>query len=172
MIKDELYYIFEKYRTDIFIETGTHLGYSVDRALDIGYNQIFTVEINRELYSKALDKFTHDRNVFLYFGYSVSCLEEILQRVNKKSTLWLDAHMSGISRNCPTLEEIKIIGNHKIKDHIILIDDMADFGTPAHENITIDDLKEEILNINSNYTFKFESTSKPNNVLVCEVINP
>lgn len=168
-IKDELYDIFSKYKSDIFVETGTHMGYSVARALAIGYKRIYSMEIDVERYHYCLDKFTKDENVFLFYGDSLTQLPNILACINTKCTFWLDAHMSNISRNCPTLEELKIISNHNIKDHTILIDDMRDFGTPNHEGITIADLQKEILKINFNYRFRFESTSIPNNVMVCEI---
>ena len=168
-VKDNLYDILERYKTDVFIETGTFQGHSVARALAIGYKAIYSCEINQERFMDCLDKFHKDEQVRLYFGDSLHALPLILKDLDARATFWLDAHMSGISRNCPTLEELKIIGQHHIKDHLILIDDMMDFGTPAHEGITIADLKNQILQINPDYKFSFESTSKPNNVLVCKI---
>ena len=170
--KDNLYQIFKKHKTNIFIETGSGMGHGIARALDIGYELIHSIEIKDELWSFCLDKFNHNESVHLHYGDSLHWLPEILKDIPEKATFWLDAHMSGISRNCPTLEEIKLIAKHHIKDHIILIDDMADFGTEAHEGITVEQLKWEVLKINPKYEFSFDSTSKPNNVLICQVQNP
>jgi hypothetical protein len=168
-MRDELYQIFSKYKTDVFIETGTYRGDSIIRALDIGYKQIHSIEINFDRYEYCVDMFRNDEKVHLRYGDSLMQLPVILENIDQKCTFWLDAHMSQISRNCPTLEELKIIGQHHIKDHIILIDDMQDFGTQAHEGITIQDLQSEILKINFDYKFSFESTSIENNVLVCQI---
>jgi hypothetical protein len=168
-VKDELYNIFNKYKTNIFIETGTFKGHSVARALDLGYSSAYSIEINFENWAYCIEQFEYDARAILFYGDSLTHLPLILGNVNQQCTFWLDAHMSGISRNCPTIEELKIIGQHSIKNHIILIDDMMDFGTPAHEGITINDLQNEVLKINPDYKFSFESTSKPNNVMVCKV---
>lgn len=168
MKKDQLYKIFQKYLTDIFFETGTHLGQSVERAVNIGYKEIHSIEIIKDRYDECFEKFKNNENVFLYLGDSLIWIPEILNTIDCRCTFWLDAHMSQVSRNCPTLEELKLIGQHHIKDHIILIDDMRDFGTQAHEFIKIDDLKQQILAINPSYKFSFQSTSIPNNVLVCK----
>ncbi len=35
---------------------------------------------------------------------------------------------------CPLIEELTIISQHHIKDHIILVDDIQDFGTWVFDN--------------------------------------
>ena len=107
-MKDELYEIFNKYRSDVFIETGSFEGDSIARALDIGYGIIHSIEINEDRFRYCLDKFQYDERTHLHFGDSLTQLPLILENLDQKATFWLDAHMSGISRNCPTLEELKI----------------------------------------------------------------
>ena len=168
-VKDELYDLFKEHKTSHFIETGSYEGHSIARALDIGYNRIYSCEINLDRYNDCLDKFHRNENVLLYYGDSLHALPLMLKDIDQKCTFWLDAHRSGISRDCPTLEELKIIGQHHIKDHTILIDDVSDFGTEAHEGITILDLQMEILKINKHYIFSYIDTCKPNNVMICKV---
>lgn len=167
--KDKLYQLFSKYKSDIFIETGTHMGYGIERALDLGYEKIFSIEIMEGYYSGSVEKFQYDENVFLYYGDSAMHLLEILKRVNKRATFWLDAHMAGPGQPCPILYELKAIGEHKIKDHNILIDDVRDFGTDAHDYITIQQVQEALLKINFNYKFAFESSGIVDNVLVATI---
>ena len=169
VVKDELHQLFSKYKSDIFIETGTHMGYGIERALDLEYEKIFSIEIMEGYYSGSVEKFQQDHNVFLYFGDSVIQLPEILKRVNKRATFWLDAHMAGPGQPCPILYELKAIGEHKIKDHNILIDDVRDFGTDAHDYITIQQVQEALLKINFNYKFTFESSSIVDNILVATI---
>lgn len=163
--KDELYDLFVKYKTDTFIETGTHMGAGIERAVDIGYERIFSIEIVEAYYNGTVEEFRNDKNVFLYFGDSVVQLPEILKRVKSKSTFWLDAHMSGIGKNCPILEELKAIEKHKIKNHNILIDDIRDFGTQSHDFITMRQVQMALLDINPAYEFLFESSSIQHNIL-------
>lgn len=165
MIKDVLYKIFLKYKTDIFIETGSHLGYGIDRAIDIGFDQIYSIEIEESYYDHCCGKFQFNANVALYYGSSEVRLPDILSKVNERATFWLDAHMATFGGPCPIITELKMISEHKIKCHNILIDDMRDFGTEAHDYITIQDLKNELLLINPEYTFEFESTGIKDNVL-------
>ena len=58
MVKDELYGLFLKYKTKVFIETGTHMGNGIDRALDIGYDKIFSVEIMEGYFNACIEKNT------------------------------------------------------------------------------------------------------------------
>jgi len=169
-MKDELYRLFEEYKNNIFIETGSHLGDGIQRAVDIGYRQIYSMEINHKYYHKCVARFKRNGNVHLLLGDSLDWLPKILKSINEPCTFWLDAHMSKISRNCPTLEEIKLIGQHKIKKHTFIIDDMQDFGTAAHENIKMEDLMYAILDINPDYDFLLESSQIENNVLVATIL--
>ena len=171
-MKDELYRIFEENKTNVFIETGSHLGESIQRAIDIGFQDIYSMEIKQDFHFRCQSKFMSFPQVHLALGDSLVKLPEILNRVKEQATFWLDAHMSMLARNCPTLEEIKIIGSHHIKNHIIIIDDMRDFGTKEHEFITMDDLMIAILDINPDYTFFIESSCIADNVLVARVIEP
>jgi SAM-dependent methyltransferase len=168
-MKDELYRLFEEYKTNIFIETGSHLGEGIARAVLIGYKEIHSIEIQQKYYIECRNRFRSISNISLYLGDSLKVLPNILSQVNEPCTFWLDAHMSYVSRNCPTLEEIKLIGQHHIKTHTFIIDDMMDFGTKAHENITMEDLMIAILEINPDYTFLLESSQIANNVLVATV---
>lgn len=170
-MKDELYQIFEANKTNIFIETGSHLGEGIQRAVEIGFRDIYSVEIKQDFHFHCMGKFSGNEGVHLSLGDSLNKLPEILSKVNEQSTFWLDAHMSNITRNCPTLEEIKLIGQHPIKNHIIIIDDVRDFGTAAHENIKIEDLMYAILDINEDYFFSIESSCIADNVLVARVID-
>lgn len=171
-MKDELYRIFEENKTNIFIETGSHVGEGIQRAVDIGYRDIYSIEISPNYHSRCKSRFMAHSNVHLILGDSLVKMPEILEKVHDQATFWLDAHMSMVARNCPTLEEIKIIGKHKIKNHIFIIDDLRDFGTKNHEFITIEDLMYAILDINENYTFFIESSCVQDNVLIAYVIEP
>ena len=169
MKKDELYELFRKYKTDIFVETGSHLGYGIDRAIDLGYDEIHSIEIQERYYDACVEKFRNEDFVFLYFGNSVVQLPAILKNFKRKATFWLDAHMVGPGQQCPVLDELRAIKQHKVKNHTILIDDMRDFGTEAHDYISIGDLNRALLDINPAYEMTFESTGIKNNVLAATI---
>lgn len=171
-MKDELYQIFEENKTNIFIETGSHQGEGIARAVEIGFKEIYSFEIQKKYYDYCRERFRNNPNVHLYLGDSLKILPEVLAKINEPCTFWLDAHMSYVSRNCPTLEEIKIIGQHAIKSHKFIIDDMRDFGTKEHEFITIDDLLYAILDISMDYNFFIQDSCVPQNVLVAVTDKP
>jgi len=143
--------ILAKYMNPIFIETGTGKGKTTQKALELGFKKIYTIEIDPGLYMEALNKFNEDI-VRVMFGDSTNLLPEILKEVNEQCTIWLDAHIqSGVKKAdspCPLIEEVKIISNHPIKTHTILIDDRRLLSTVRWSNVTEDMIKKAIFNIN------------------------
>jgi len=164
--RDELYGIFQRFKTDIFIETGSHMGFGIERALDIGYKEIFSIEIQKQYFDYCRKRFKDNANVIHFLGPSIECLPVILDGLMDRATFWLDAHMSG---SCPVLSELTQIAKHPVKNHNILIDDMRDFGTKEHNYITINDLICAIRAINPAYEFERLSTGVPNNVLAAYI---
>ena len=49
------------------------------------------------------------------------------------------------------LKEIAAIGTHSIKTHTILVDDVRCLGTPILDGITVDDVKQAIATVNTDY---------------------
>lgn len=129
-----------------FVETGTHLGGSVDVALELGFDKIFSCELMEERFNYCMNKFFNNENVYLWNGQSLDCFPEIVTNLDVKSLFWLDAHGEG--GGVPTFEELDIIATSSIKNHNILIDDI-----PIYFQNTAEKLKEKILEINSEYKF-------------------
>ncbi len=97
-------------------------------------------------------------------------LSNIISSLDKPTTFWLDAHVDfgpiG-TKKCPLYEELSSIKMSNIKTHTILIDDMRMLGHWWGEGISVDGLKNKILEINSNYKFTFENNGyAPNDILV------
>lgn len=117
----------DKYRSQVFIETGTYLGVMVNAMLP-RFRHIYSIEIDKNLYKRAKEKFRDYSKVKIVNGDSKLVLERLLKKINKPSLFWLDAHYSkGITSKgnveSPILEELKVILNSRIKNYIILIDD-------------------------------------------------
>ena len=122
-----------KLRSDIeiFIETGSYLGRGIQRSLDAGFKEIYSCEITKSSYEICVEKFSQNKNVNLYFESSEQFLPRILENINSKFVLWLDAHggYSGASGDpigvyLPKELEMLINYKEKFKDSIIMIDDM------------------------------------------------
>jgi len=146
--KNPMHYIYEdlgiKKDCKYFVETGTHLGGSVDVALELGFEKIFSCEIMEDRFNHCMDKFKDNENVYLWNGTSLSCFPEIVGNLDQKSLFWLDAHGEG--GGVPTFEELDIIASSPIKNHSILIDDV-----PVYFSENKEELKQKILSINPDY---------------------
>jgi len=109
-----------------FVETGTYkgdtLGYIAQSGIDC-----LSIELSENLFSMAKQRFKHYRNVTLIHGDSGQKLIEILQTIDEPALFWLDGHqMGGGVRGdliTPISLELNAILEHRIKNHVILIDD-------------------------------------------------
>jgi len=166
--------IANKYSNPYFFETGTANGACVTLALSCGYEKIFSVEIEIERQtenSKTFKKEISENKVKLYTGDSLLLFPEMIKELDKPTTFWLDAHVDeGVSgvKKCPLYEELETIATNLIKTHTIMIDDISYFGTKNHwgDGISLETIKEKILQINPNYNFAFEDGHVPNDILV------
>lgn len=121
----------KKFAIKEFIETGTYLGSTVE-ALKNVFNKIYSVEIDRVLFEKAQDRFINSSHIKILQGDSSKVLPSILEKLNTTALFYLDGHYSGGDsskgdQNTPILRELELILNHKIKNHVILIDDARCF---------------------------------------------
>ena len=145
--------LFRKYKSDcsIFFETGTHCGESVSDALELGFEKIISVEINKSLYDYCIEKFKDcsDRSKLrLFLGSSEENFDAMISLVDKKTMFWLDAH---IGNGDPAFKEIEKIKLHPIKTHTIIVDDIPLYFGDGTK------IKECILQINPDYKFIFEN---------------
>ena len=159
--------IFKKYMNPVFIETGSFKGHGIQHALDAGFSQIYSMEILPRYYHYCSVRFEEDANIYIMHGDSTNILTNLLPRIDKRITFWLDAHLSSLPNvsSCPLLQELEIIRNHHIKNHTILIDDLRDWNIPTY-GFNVETLKERILLINKDYKFLLEDGHVPNDILV------
>jgi|SRR5210317_346556 hypothetical protein len=162
---------FKKYLTDNFIESGTYKGDGVIRAIKAGFKNLYSVEIHEPNYNNSRNRINNfiKKNKLdisfpnIYLGDCVQVFPKIMTEINSKSTFWLDGHAAkkwygAKSSNCPLLEELEIIKNHHIKNHIIMIDDLRIIRNEAwgEKDISEEILIEKIKTINSDYKFSYE----------------
>jgi hypothetical protein len=111
------------------------------QAVKHDFQKIYSVELNEDLFQKALIRFQDDHNITLLQGDSGKVVQEILEQISQPCLFWLDAHYSGANTSrgkklSPILDEIIAILNHPVKNHIILIDDAREFkGTNGYPDI-------------------------------------
>jgi hypothetical protein len=148
---------------NVFIETGTHIGGGIANALAINFNKIYSIEINKDNYNIAKDRWKHLNNVNLYCGDTSQTIESILNTIDESVFFWLDAHFD-VGPQIPTYKELEFIGNHHIKNHTILVDDVSLY-------FDFKQLEEAIKNINPDYVISYEPTWRDEkDILVAKII--
>ena len=122
-----------KYLSDVFIETGTHRGDGVRRALEAGFSEVYSMEPNISMLSRMPQGLLDDHRVMVGVGDSRKWLcDFIYMAENDSVTFWLDAHPDGElsfddSPLADELRHIKTCRNLYIST-TILIDDMRLFS--------------------------------------------
>lgn len=165
-----------KYVTDVFVETGSHIGGGIQLALDVGFSEVHSIELGEHLYRQCIERFKDNPAVNLYLGDSEAFLPKIMSNLpaEKRATLWLDAHCSWgdtVGDKLPLVGEINAIGQHSRKDHFVLIDDLRDYRHGQDKDLPRgeEQLREELLKVNPEYQFKYEHGHIENDILVAYI---
>jgi len=141
-----IHYYLKKFSIKEFVETGTYLGETLGY---IAKSQVkcTSIELSQELYEKACKRFKRNKNIRLIQGDSSVKLPGLLEKIDQPVLFWLDGHWSGgitasAESHTPISSELLAILNHRVKNHIILIDDARCFdGTNGYPQL------DELLNI-------------------------
>lgn len=161
--------VFKKYLSDVFVETGSYMGHGIDYALQAGFKNIYSIELSTKYFEFCIDKYNTWEKVIkepelvvynkegmfinLVRGDSGLVLYDVISKIDKRITFWLDGHYSGGDTAkgiavSPILYELSLIKKHSIQNHIIMIDDLRDLNVPP----ILDRIKE----INPSYRFIYE----------------
>ena len=142
-------------------------------ALEVGFAEIYSIELAPQYYQHCVQRFAAYPNVRILQGDSAELLPKILEHIDAPATFWLDGHYMWIDTargktNSPILAELESIRQHGIKTHTIMIDDVRQFGTIHFDFIELDDITQKIQEINPNYKFSFGAGLIPNDILIAE----
>jgi len=124
--------IHKKTNIDCFVETGTFMGTTTKIAQGI-FKQVFTIELNERLFQKAQNDLTQD-NTHVLQGNSIDVLHKIKEQLTEDTVFYLDAHWAGDltsrgEKDCPLLEELRLIKERVGKYHdVIIVDDIGWVG--------------------------------------------
>jgi len=168
-------YLQEYAAGDTFIETGTYHGDTVQVAKDFGFKKIHSVELHKDLFENCKKRFSGQEEIKIWEGDSVDCLQLILKSVQGQATFWLDAHASGPLPGgkyggSPLVHELKEIGKHSVKNHVIIIDDMRLFGTGEWDFLSKDDVVDALIEINYKYRVTYIDGEIPGDIMVARVV--
>lgn len=150
--------IVDVYKPAVFIETGTYLGFTIERVKHL-FQHVYTIELGLHLWQNAKAKFANDANVVVIHGDSGQALPAVLAAIgDQRALVWLDAHWSrGVTArgeiDTAVSAELDAIRDAGRRDHVLMVDDLADF-TGVNGYPTVDALVQRIYEINPAYTIK------------------
>jgi hypothetical protein len=124
--------LLDKYKTKIFVETGTYIGGGIEVALQSDFNEVHSIEIHKPYYDVAFSYYKDNPKVHLHLGDSAELLYDIIINIKEPITFFLDGHsmIEGDTTGkykVPLYRELEAIYTSILKtnivDHIIMIDD-------------------------------------------------
>lgn len=150
-----------KYNLATLVETGTYLG-DMMYAMQPHFEQLYSIELSKLFYSKAVKRFSSNPNIKLLNGDSALKLNEVVLQLKSPALFWLDGHYSGGitakgDKECPVYEELEWIFKSQL-EHVIVIDDARLF-IGKNDYPTIDELKAFVQAKKPNYTMEVANDS-------------
>jgi hypothetical protein len=140
----------QKYKSQVFIETGTFLGDTIVSINDY-FGKIYSIELSPDLHQKAVDRFARFGHISILHGDSGTVLPGLMSQISESCLFWLDGHYSwGITAkgemNTPIRKELETIMAHpQFEKHVILIDDAREF-TGNDDYPSIDEVRSMFMN--------------------------
>jgi hypothetical protein len=130
----------------ILVETGTFQGDMI-AACRSSFDRIISIELSETLHARAKQRFSRYPHIELLLGDSTEQIQHVLNRLSEAALFWLDAHAMGSlyhtargQLETPIVQELQQIFQHRIRDHVILIDD-ARFFVGENDYPTLDELR-------------------------------
>lgn len=159
--------VLEKYPNPVFVGTGVRRCVNIARALNAEFVDIYTVDEDPVLVKHSefvLPVFFNEkprvtRVLDVTLGNPGTDLTKIIRKINQQITFLLCSyipHPDHPERINTILQELDQIKAHSIKTHTILIENIHLAGTPLFGNITLDQVKAKLLEINPSYKFRYE----------------
>ena len=125
------------YGCSLFVETGSGAGDMIDQVYPY-FKQVFSIELDPDRYRECKARFSNAHSVNLLQGDSGKVLEAIIPFFTEPALIYLDAHYCGRGsahgeQETPIIKELEMLLAAPKFNHVILIDDYADFvRNPAY----------------------------------------
>lgn len=166
--------VLQKFVSDIFIETGSYDGRTIQQALDCGFKEVRSVELNEEYYDICVFRFRNEPRVKLYRGDSVLVLPYMLADITKPVTFWLDSHIQEETVGlyaAPVMQELGIIATlQPMRPNTIMIDDRRLMGQEWWKDVHEYDILKMLGQINHHYVIEyFDSKAAADDIIVAHV---
>jgi hypothetical protein len=132
----------------VLIETGTYRGdmlYANRRTFD----ELHSIELDPGLYETACRRLAGYSHVHIRLGDSAVVLPELLVGIERRLLFWLDGHATWGAGWGPELtpiqEELAAILSHRVRDHVVLIDDARVFSAAGSVYPSIEEVRSLIV---------------------------
>ena len=145
------------YNCKTLIETGTYLGDMMQAQKD-NFQKLYSIELSKELWEKAVERFKDDKHIQILNGDSEKVLVTLVPTFQEPVLFWLDGHYSGGitakgETDCPIFGEIDAILTPGAPAHVMLVDDARLFnGTDDYP--TVEALEQYVHNKGKGYTLE------------------
>ena len=163
---------FKEHVNPWFVETGSYMGDAVQAALDFGFPNIISIDIDESNHNQCIERFKNHLNVNLILGDSALCLFEAICHIEGPITFWLDAHYSGdetprgIVKN-PLLYELHQIASGRSFIDTIIIDDIRLLsGTSPDRDFSFSHLNAYLRYVNIDFKITYADGTEPGDVLI------
>jgi hypothetical protein len=148
----------ERYKQEVFIETGTYTGHMVFGVLK-NFREIYSIELGMDFAERAKTRFGGYRHVHILQGDSGHVLPEILKTISEPCLFWLDAHYSSGATargdlDTPIAQELRcILSRQGSEQDVLLIDDARSY-TGKGDYPDLESLEKSILDIRPDWVFE------------------
>lgn len=166
----------------VFVETGSWRGDAIRQAIDAGYEQVYSIDIDQANTDFCKDRFRMKTNgyenvdgcrVYLATGDSAKVIWPAL--VNSQAVIWLDAHAQFLEYEpeyenpYPLLLELLEIKRFGRIDNTILIDDILHLTHPDVTGWSRKTIEDSVYAINDRYKIEYIANPVKNNLMVCTI---
>ncbi|HLN55269.1 MAG TPA: hypothetical protein VK207_04705 [Bacteroidales bacterium] len=152
--------IAKQFNCEIFIETGTYLGDTMQSQRK-NFRKLISIELAQKLFRAASKRFSKFPEIAIYQGNSGDVLHKIMPEIRSRALLWLDGHYSGGitakgKTECPVFNELDAVFSNNSLKHIVLIDDARLF-IGKRDYPTMDELREYIKMKDPDYKIRVDT---------------
>ena len=158
---------------------------SLKRAIRSGFEKVYSIEIRKEWVDNGFKIFKKqiDEGICQIYHDDSSNMSKYLNgpEFQNKTLFFLDAHVDSdnithYKKKCPLFDELEAISKLDRKDHVICVDDVRilkqefPWGERSYGDLDfLEQIKEKILTINTNYKFNFLKGHVPEDVLIAYI---
>ena len=107
-----------------FVECGSAGGQGIQAAIEAGYSEIYSVDINQYCVDECKTRFKNITHVSIACEDCGQWLETTLNQLNKPCAIYMDANGWAQETESPYHASIRALKRHGRKDHIVVVDDM------------------------------------------------